>query len=118
MSRPQGADAASVDTLLKIVKTANSKKAPGPQPLFPPADVDWHYDIIRQIEAGNPIIQAVRERQREFARRLKAQLAEQELETCLCSFGGMGIRRLDDNDSHGKGWYAVTIRELKMSDCF
>ena len=80
MSRPHGADAASVDTLLKIVKTANSKKAPGPQPLFPPADVDWHYDIIRQIEAGNPIIQAVRERQREFARRLKAQLAEQELQ--------------------------------------
>ncbi|MBQ9238480.1 MAG: hypothetical protein IJ191_04085 [Treponema sp.] len=48
--------------LLELVATANARRKPDPPPLLPPAAVDWHWDTIRQLEAGNALIEAVRKR--------------------------------------------------------
>lgn len=57
----------SEENLMSIVASANSRRKPDPPPLFPPSDVNWYWDDIHRLEAGNAIIEAVRERQREFA---------------------------------------------------
>lgn len=65
------ADKNTFEELMKIVKAANSRRKPDPAPLFPPSNLDWHWDIIDRLEANNQLIQAVRERQRKFGPRAK-----------------------------------------------
>ena len=45
------------------------KRAPIPDPPFPPSNLDWHMDDIRRLEAGNKIVEAARKRQKEFAQK-------------------------------------------------
>lgn len=63
------ADKKTLENLMEIVKAGNSRKKPYPPELFPPSDVDWHWDLIDALEENNEIIQAVRERQRAFGPR-------------------------------------------------
>ncbi|MDE5898790.1 MAG: hypothetical protein K2H09_05945 [Treponemataceae bacterium] len=63
------ADKDDAESLLAIVAEANARRRPPPPPLFPPEDLDWHWDLINQLEQGNGLIQAVRGRQREFGAR-------------------------------------------------
>lgn len=65
------ADKKTFEDLMAIVKAANSRRKPDPKPLFPPNDVNWHWDLIDQLEKDNTIIQAVRTRQRAFGPRAK-----------------------------------------------
>jgi hypothetical protein len=63
------ADKKTLDELFEIVKNQNSKRKPDPAPVFPPDDLNWHWDIIELLEKDNKIIQAVRARQNEFGPR-------------------------------------------------
>lgn len=56
----------SLINMMQIVKLNNLQKAPYPDPPFEPSDLDWHLDDINRLEINNQIIQAVRQRQREF----------------------------------------------------
>ena len=56
----------SLENMMKIVMQDNSRRAPYPDPPFPPSNLDWHLDDITRLEINNQIIQAVRRRQREF----------------------------------------------------
>jgi len=60
-------DKGSQEAATALAKEYFAKRAPNPDPPFPPSNLDWHMDDIRRLEAGNQIIQAVRKRQREFA---------------------------------------------------
>ncbi len=64
-------DKDSFEDLIKIIKTQNSKRKPEPPALFPPSDLDWHWDLIDMLEKDNQLIQAVRERQKQFGPRGK-----------------------------------------------
>ena len=57
------------EELIKIVKEANSKRKPDPPALFPPSDLDWHWDLIDMLENDNKLIQEVRARQEAFGPR-------------------------------------------------
>ena len=59
------------EELIKIVKEANSKRKPDPPALFPPSDLDWHWDLIDMLEKDNKLIQEVRARQEAFGPRGK-----------------------------------------------
>jgi len=59
--------ASDVSALMQIVAQANARRKPDPKPLFPPEDLDWHWDDINRLEKDNTMIQAVRKRQKEFA---------------------------------------------------
>ncbi len=61
----------SKDELLQIVRSANSRRRPDPPPPFPEGDLDFHWDLIDRLEAGNKIIEDVRKRQAEFGPRGK-----------------------------------------------
>lgn len=56
----------SLENMMKIVQTSNARRAPVPDPPFPPSNLDWHTDDITRLELNNQIIQAVRKRQKEF----------------------------------------------------
>lgn len=62
-------DKKTFEDLMLIVKQANARRKPDSDPLFPPQELDWHWDLIDRLEADNKIIQAVRERQRAFGKR-------------------------------------------------
>ena len=65
------ADRETFEDLMQIVMEANSRvKAPA-KPPFPPANLDWHWDLIDQLEKGNLIIEQVRQRQKDFGLRGK-----------------------------------------------
>ncbi|MCR4579676.1 MAG: hypothetical protein K5681_04935 [Treponema sp.] len=65
------ADKSSLEALMEIILQANSRvKAPA-QPPFPPSNLDWHWDLIDQLESGNLIIQELRQRQADFGPRGK-----------------------------------------------
>ena len=57
--------------LLEYVNKLNSRQKPLPKPLFPPSNVDWHWDLIDNLEKNNKQVQEVRKRQREFGPRAK-----------------------------------------------
>ena len=59
------------EELIKIVKEANSKRKPDPPALFPPSNLDWHWDLIDMLEKDNKLIQEVRARQEAFGPRGK-----------------------------------------------
>lgn len=65
------ADKKTFEDLMQIVKQGNSRRKPDPQPIFPPNDVNWHWDLIDALEANNAIIQEVRARQKAFGPRPK-----------------------------------------------
>ncbi|MCQ2598394.1 MAG: hypothetical protein MJ181_11180 [Treponema sp.] len=65
------ADKKTLDDLIEIVRTQNSKRKPDPEPLFPPEELDYHWDLIDYLESGNQIIQVIRQRQRDFGVRGK-----------------------------------------------
>lgn len=67
----QLADKKTFQDLMEIVKNANSRRKPDPPPLFPDEPLDYHWDLIDMLEKGNPIIEAVRERQKDFGVRGK-----------------------------------------------
>ena len=67
----QLADRDTFEELIKIIKEANSRRKPDPPALFPESDLDWHWDLIDQLESGNILIQQVRERQKAFGQRGK-----------------------------------------------
>ncbi len=66
-------DMQNYQDVLALVETMNKRRKPDPDPLFPPSDVNWHYDTIYRLEAGNPWIAAVRQRQKEFAEKVQQQ---------------------------------------------
>lgn len=57
----------SQEAIVALAAEYFKKRAPNPDPPFPPSNLDWHMDDIRRLEAGNKIVEAVRKRQREFA---------------------------------------------------
>ncbi len=59
----------SAEELMEIVKEANSRRKPNPPDLFEKQDLDWHWDLINELEKDNEIIQEVRKRQKEFGAR-------------------------------------------------
>lgn len=59
----------SAENLMEIVRQANSRRKPDPPPLFPEKELDWHWELINQLEKGNKTIEEVRERQRNFGPR-------------------------------------------------
>ena len=63
------ADETSKAELENIVRQANARRKPDPPPLFEPKELDWHWDLINQLEKGKKIIEEVRERQRAFGPR-------------------------------------------------
>lgn len=67
----QLADQDTFEELIKIIKEANTRRKPDPPALYPESNLDWHWDLIDQLENGNIIIQQVRERQKAFGPRGK-----------------------------------------------
>ena len=59
------------DELIKIVTEANARKKPAPPPLFEKKELDWHWDLINELEKDNALIQKVRKRQKTFGPRGK-----------------------------------------------
>ncbi len=59
----------SAENLMEIVAQANSRRKNDPPPLFPEKELDWHWELINQLEKGNKIIEEVRERQKNFSPR-------------------------------------------------
>lgn len=59
------------EDLMQIVRETNSRVKPPAKPPFPPSNLDYHWDLIDQLESGNLIIQEVRARQRNFGPRGK-----------------------------------------------
>ncbi|MCQ2591534.1 MAG: hypothetical protein MJ188_02015 [Treponema sp.] len=56
-------DKKTFEDLMKIVKENNSRVRPAAKPLFPESNLDWHWDLINELEKNNAIIQEVRKRQ-------------------------------------------------------
>lgn len=67
LTKVEGKD--SAENLMEIVNQANSRRKPPAPPLFPEKELDWHWELINQLEKGNKIIEEVRERQRKFGPR-------------------------------------------------
>lgn len=65
------ADKRTLDDLFQIVKKANARRKPNPDPLFAEKELDWHWDVIDYLEKNNSLIQSVRERQKSFGKRGK-----------------------------------------------
>lgn len=59
------ADKNTIQQLMQIIKEANSRRKPPAPPLFPPKDLDWHWDLILEAEKNNPYVQEVRKHQAE-----------------------------------------------------
>ncbi len=60
-------DYKSLEDYFNLIQEGNSRRKPEPPPLFPPDDPAWHWDIINQLQKDNPLIQQVRQRQKDFA---------------------------------------------------
>ncbi|MCQ2572399.1 MAG: hypothetical protein MJ182_00730 [Treponema sp.] len=65
------ADKNTFEQLMEIVRIQNSRRKPDPPPLFPPKDLDFHWDLIDYLEKDDALIQEVRKRQKEFGVRGK-----------------------------------------------
>ena len=64
MTKVLGKD--SAPGLMQIVAEANSRRKDPPPPLFPPSDLNWHWDLIALLEKDNTLVKEVRRRQRAF----------------------------------------------------
>lgn len=56
----------SEDTFIQIVQKNNSRRAPDPNPPFPPSNLDYHLTEIHYLEKNNEQVKEVRQRQQEF----------------------------------------------------
>ena len=65
MTKVLGKD--SAPALMQIVAEANARRKDPPPPLFPPSDLNWHWNLIALLEKDNTLVQEVRLRQRAFA---------------------------------------------------
>lgn len=65
------ADKNTFEALIAIVKEANARRKPDPPALFPPSNLDWHWDLIDLLEKDNQLIKEVRARQKAFGPRAK-----------------------------------------------
>lgn len=63
------ADKQTYEDLVEIVKKQNCIIAPFPPPLFDDEDVDFHWDLIDELEKYNKQVQEARKRQEEFGPR-------------------------------------------------
>lgn len=59
------ADKKTVEDLMSMIKKANVRRKPPAPPLFPPKDLDWHWDLILEAQKYNPYVQKVRQHQAE-----------------------------------------------------
>lgn len=59
------ADKQTIEDVIQIVNTQNSKRKPPQPPYFEDKDLDWHWDIILELEKNNPYVQEVRKHQAE-----------------------------------------------------
>ena len=57
------ADKNDFEALMQLVKEQNAKRKPPRPPLFPPLELDWHWDLIYYLEKDNELIQKVRAEQ-------------------------------------------------------
>lgn len=64
-------DKNSFDELMELVRELNSRRKPDRDPLFPPEEIDYYWEMIDYLEKGNKIIEKVRERQKDFGPRGK-----------------------------------------------
>lgn len=64
-------DKNTMEQLMEIVKQANSRHAPKEKPLFEDSQLDWHWDVIDELEKNSELVQQVRRRQEEFGPRGK-----------------------------------------------
>lgn len=64
-------DTKEIKDILLLEKEQNSKKKPPYPPLFADSNLDWHWDLINNLEKNNKIIQEVRKRQNAFGPRAK-----------------------------------------------
>ena len=65
------ADKNTFEALIAMVKEANARRKPDPPALFPPSNLDWHWDLIDLLEKDNQLIKEVRARQKAFGPRAK-----------------------------------------------
>lgn len=65
-------ETADIERYIQLALDASKRRKPEPPPLFPPDDINWHWKEIHEIEKGNPQVQQVRERQKQFARQSQA----------------------------------------------
>ena len=65
------ADKNTFEALVAMVKEANARRKPNPPALFPPSNLDWHWDLIDLLEKDNQLIKEVRARQKAFGPRAK-----------------------------------------------
>ena len=65
------ADSKTFEALITMVKEANARRKPDPPALFPPSNLDWHWDLIDLLEKDNQLIKQVRARQKAFGPRAK-----------------------------------------------
>lgn len=63
------ADASDREKLITIINEANKRRKQNPPPLFEEKEINWHWDLINELEKDNKIIQDVRERQKKFGNR-------------------------------------------------
>lgn len=59
------ADKNTIEELVQIVNKANSRRKPPYPPLFEDKNLDWHWDIIIELQKYDPYVQKVRQRQKE-----------------------------------------------------
>lgn len=60
-------DYQTLEDYFNLIAKGNSRRKPEPPPLFGPDDLNWHWDVINQLQKDNPLIQEVRKRQKDFA---------------------------------------------------
>lgn len=58
------ADKETIEDLINIVNKANSRRKPPRPPLFEEKNLDWHWDVIIELQKYDPYVQKVRERQK------------------------------------------------------
>lgn len=59
------ADRQTISDLIDIVNKANSRRKPPQPPYFEDKNLDWHWDVILELEKYNPYVQEVRKHQAE-----------------------------------------------------
>lgn len=64
---------ADLEAMMQIVQKANSRRAPNPNPPFPPTELDWTIDDQRSYDINLKILSAVYRRHKEFCEKYPLQ---------------------------------------------
>lgn len=59
------ADKETIEDLINIVNKANSRRKPPQPPYFEDKNLDWHWDVIVELQKYDPYVQKVRQHQKE-----------------------------------------------------